>query len=223
MVAATFLTPEAVAPCARTARRLGRVATGSNRGKAFVSRDGCLCGQKLRGTSRRRFPMPLQSAPPAGGQRGEPESYPPLVDVDGISRSSTLRRATGSVMRGTAPAVAAIQRLAKRHLAEHTLVLYDLTSSYLEGTHCPLAQRGHSRDGKPGTLQILFGLLCTAEGCPVAVEVFEGLTGDPKTVASQVDKIRTRFGLQRVVLVGDRGMLTAAPAAQFSSSRSGGW
>ena len=102
------------------------------------------------------------------------------------------------------------QRLAKRHLQEHTLVLYDLTSSYVEGTHCELAQRGHSRDGKKGTLQIVFGLLCTAAGCPVAVEVFEGSTSDPNTVASQVDKIRTRFGLHRVVLVGDRGMLTAA-------------
>ncbi|MCY4636009.1 MAG: IS1634 family transposase [Acidobacteria bacterium] len=102
------------------------------------------------------------------------------------------------------------QRLAKRHLQEHTLVLYDLTSSYVEGTHCELAQRGHSRDRKKGTLQIVFGLLCTATGCPVAVEVFEGSTSDPNTVASQVDKIRTRFGLHRVVLVGDRGMLTAA-------------
>ena len=106
------------------------------------------------------------------------------------------------------------QRLAKQHLQEHTLVLYDLTSSYLEGTHCPLAQRGHSRDGKQGTLQIVFGLLCTAAGCPVAVEVFEGSTSDPKTVACQVDKLRTRFGLQRVVLVGDRGMLTAARIAR---------
>ena len=102
------------------------------------------------------------------------------------------------------------QRLAKRHLQEHTLVLYDLTSSYVEGTHCKLAQRGHSRDRKKGTLQIVFGLLCTATGCPVAVEVFEGSTSDPNTVAAQVDKIRTRFGLHRVVLVGDRGMLTAA-------------
>ena len=102
------------------------------------------------------------------------------------------------------------RRLAKRHLREHTLVLYDLTSSYVEGTHCPLAQRGHSRDRKKGTLQIVFGLLCTAEGCPVAVEVFEGSTTDPLTVASQVAKIRDRFGLQQVVLVGDRGMLTAA-------------
>ncbi len=102
------------------------------------------------------------------------------------------------------------QRLAKRHLRNHTLVLYDLTSSYVEGTHCPLAQHGHSRDGKKGTLQIVFGLLCTAEGCPVAVEVFEVSTADPLTVASQVAKIRDRFGLQQVVLVGDRGMLTAA-------------
>ncbi len=102
------------------------------------------------------------------------------------------------------------QRLAKRHLQEHTLVLYDLTSSYVEGTHCELAQRGHSRDRKKGTLQIVFGLLCAATGCPVAVEVFEGSTSDPNTVAAQVDKIRTRFGLHRVVLVGDRGMLTAA-------------
>ena len=102
------------------------------------------------------------------------------------------------------------QRLAKRHLREYTLVLYDLTSSYLEGSHCPLAQHGHSRDGKKGKLQIVFELLCTAEGCPVAVEVFEGSRADPLTVASQVAKIRDRFGLQQVVLVGDREMLTAA-------------
>ena len=102
------------------------------------------------------------------------------------------------------------QRLARRHLSDNTLMLYDLTSSYFEGHTCPLARRGHSRDGKRGTLQIVFGLLCTADGCPIAVEVFEGSTGDPKTVAAQVDKIRNRFGLQRVVLVGDRGMLTGA-------------
>ena len=89
-------------------------------------------------------------------------------------------------------------------------MLYDLTSSYVEGTGSPLAQRGHSRDGQKGTLQIAFGLLCTAEGCPVAVEVFEGSTPDSLTVASQVAKIRERFGLQQVVLVGDRGMLTGA-------------
>ena len=100
--------------------------------------------------------------------------------------------------------------LAKRHLKDGTLALYDLTSSYFEGRSCPLAQLGHNRDGKKGKLQIVFGLLCDTDGRPVAVEVFEGNTADPKTVASQVHKLRRRFGLHRVVLVGDRGMLTSA-------------
>ena len=103
------------------------------------------------------------------------------------------------------PRQAAIeQRLAQRHLQEHTLVLYDLTSSYMEGTHCPLAKRGHSRDGKQGTLQIVFGLLCTAEGCPVAVEVFGGSTADPMTVARLVVRHVIIFGyghgLQRAII-----------------------
>ena len=102
------------------------------------------------------------------------------------------------------------QALAKRHLDEGALVLYDLTSVYLEGRKCPLAQRGHSREGKRGKLQIEFGLLCDAEGCPVAVEVFAGNTADPMTVGSQIDRLRERFGLSKVVLVGDRGMLTEA-------------
>ena len=102
------------------------------------------------------------------------------------------------------------QRLAKRHLCEGSVVLYDLTSTYFEGRRCPLARRGYSRDGKRGTLQIVFGLLCNREGCPVAVEVFDGNTADPNTVARQVEKLRKRFGLERVVLVGDRGMLTEA-------------
>ena len=102
------------------------------------------------------------------------------------------------------------RRLAKRHLTDGALVLYDLTSSYLEGRRCPLAKRGHSRDGKRGKLQIEFGLLCDREGCPVAVEVFDGNTADPMTVGTQIDKLRHRFGLHRVVLVGDRGMLTEA-------------
>jgi hypothetical protein len=102
------------------------------------------------------------------------------------------------------------QELAKRPLAGGGLVLYDLTSTYFEGRHCPLGKLGHSRDDKSGKLQIVFGLLTNAEGCPVAVEVFDGNTGDPKTVASQIDKLRTRFALQDVVLVGDRGMITSA-------------
>jgi len=100
--------------------------------------------------------------------------------------------------------------LGKRHLAEGSLVLYDLSSTYFEGRHCPLARFGHSRDERSGNPQIVFGLLTDSEGCPVAVEVFEGNTGDPKTVAPQVDKLRRRFHLKQVVLVGDRGMLTSA-------------
>jgi DDE family transposase len=100
--------------------------------------------------------------------------------------------------------------LAKRHLRDGCLVLYDLTSSYLEGRHCELGRFGYSRDGKKDKLQIVFGLLCAADGCPVAVEVFEGNTGDPSTLAAQVAKLKERFGLSRVLLVGDRGMVTAA-------------
>src|SRR5487761_2137878 len=100
--------------------------------------------------------------------------------------------------------------LAKRELQDGAMVLYDLTSTSFEGRHCPLARLGHSRDDKAGTPQIVFGLLTNAEGCPVAVEVFDGNTSDPKTVATQVDKLRHRFGLQKVVLVGDRGMITSA-------------
>jgi hypothetical protein len=100
--------------------------------------------------------------------------------------------------------------LARRHLASHDLVLYDLSSSYVEGRHCPLARLGYSRDGKRGTLQIEYGLVTDREGRPVAVEVFAGNTGDPATVPAQVEKLRHRFGLERVVLVGDRGMLTSA-------------
>ena len=101
-------------------------------------------------------------------------------------------------------------RLARRHLKDGALVLYDLTSVYLEGRRCPLAKRGYSRDGRRGKLQIEFGLLCDGEGRPVAVEVFEGNTADPATVGAQIDKLRHRFGFSKVVLVGDRGMLTEA-------------
>jgi transposase len=100
--------------------------------------------------------------------------------------------------------------LAKRHLKNGTLVLYDVSSSYFEGHCCPLAQRGHNRDGKHGKLQIVYGLLCAPDGCPVAIEVFEGSTGDPNTLAVQIDKLKRRFELAHVVLVGDRGMITKA-------------
>ena len=101
-------------------------------------------------------------------------------------------------------------RLAKRHLADGALVLYDPSPTCFEGRCCPLAKRGYSRDGKRGKLRIVFGLLCDRDGCPVAVEVFDGNTADPRTLSAQLDKLRRRFSLNRVVLVGDRGMLTDA-------------
>jgi len=102
-------------------------------------------------------------------------------------------------------------KLAKKHLEGGSLVLYDVTSSYYTGTHCPLASFGHAGKGKKkGFPRIKYGLLCNSEGCPVAVEVFEGNTADSMTLAPQVKKIRKRFGLERVVLVGDRGMITEA-------------
>ena len=93
--------------------------------------------------------------------------------------------------------------LAKRHLTHGTLVLYDVSSSYLEGRCCPLAKRGYSRDGKKGTLQIVYGLLCAPNGCPIAIEVFDGNTADPMTLAAQIEKLKQRFRLDHVILVGD--------------------
>ena len=100
--------------------------------------------------------------------------------------------------------------LARKHLHDGTLVLYDVSSSYVEGRCCELARLGYNRDGKKGKLQIVYGLLCAADGCPVAIEVFEGDTGDPRTLAAQIDKVKKRFALERVTLIGDRGMITQA-------------
>lgn len=101
-------------------------------------------------------------------------------------------------------------KLAKRHLSEGTLVLYDASSSYYTGRQSSLIKHGYSRDGKPAEPQIVYGLLCARDGCPVAVEVFPGNTADPVTFTAQVQRLRERFGLRRVVLVGDRGMITSA-------------
>src|SRR3984893_1298080 len=100
--------------------------------------------------------------------------------------------------------------LGKRHLTNGMLVLYDVSSSYMEGRCCPLAKRGYSRDGRKGTLQIVYGLLCAPDGCPIAIEVFAGNTADPMTLATQIEKLKQRFNLDHVVLVGDRGMITRA-------------
>ena len=102
------------------------------------------------------------------------------------------------------------ERLAKRHLRDGEMVLYDVSSSYFEGRTCPLAKRGYSRDGQSGLPQIIYGLLCDKEGRPVAIEVFTGETHDDKTLPAQVTKIKDRFGLSRIVLVADRGMVTKA-------------
>lgn len=100
--------------------------------------------------------------------------------------------------------------LARRHLADGVLVLYDVTSSYFEGRCCPLARYGHSRDHRRDRPQIVYGLLCTREGLPIAVEVFEGNTADPSTLRAQIEKVKDRFAISRMVLVGDRGMITSA-------------
>src|ERR1700739_2189883 len=102
------------------------------------------------------------------------------------------------------------QALARKHLRDGTLVLYDVSSSYLEGRCCELARVGFHQDGKKGKLQIVYGLMCAPDGCPVAIEVFEGDTGDSLTLATQIDKLKRRFELSHCVLVGDRGMITQA-------------
>jgi len=115
------------------------------------------------------------------------------------------------------------KKLAAHHLAENSLVLYDVTSSYYEGRTCPLARFGHNRDRKKGTLIIVYGLLTDDEGRPVAVQVYRGNTGDPNTVPDQVEKLRKRFGLNSVVLVGDRGMLTQTQIDKLKDYPGIGW
>ena len=115
------------------------------------------------------------------------------------------------------------QKLAKKHLKQGSLVLYDVTSSYYEGRTCPLARYGHDRDGKGDRPIVVYGVLCDAEGRPVAVDVYPGNTGDPTTVPDQVTKLRERFGLSRVILVGDRGMLTQTQIEALKEHPGLGW
>ncbi len=111
--------------------------------------------------------------------------------------------------------------LAKKHLGEGALVLYDISSTYFEGKSCPLAHYGYSRDKKKGKLQIVFGLLCDKQGCPIAVEVFEGNTKDDTTFGHQIEKVRNRFGISRVIWIGDRGMITQARINEDIKPRKG--
>ena len=115
------------------------------------------------------------------------------------------------------------KRLAKRHLKEGGLMLFDLTSSSFEGVTCPLAKIGYSRDGKPGTLQVNYGLLTDARGCPVAVSVFEGNTADPRTLLPQVEKARDSFGIASLTMVGDRGMISNVQIEAMRKMEGVGW
>jgi len=115
------------------------------------------------------------------------------------------------------------RKLAKRHLKEGALALYDVSSSHYEGSTCPLARHGHDRDGRGDLPIIVYGVLADAEGRPVAMSVYEGNTGDPTTVPEQVDKLRDRFSLQHVVLAGDRGMLTQAKIEALKAHPGLGW
>lgn len=115
------------------------------------------------------------------------------------------------------------KKLAVRHLSTGGLVLYDLSSSYFEGTCCPLAKRGYNRDGKHGMLQVNYGLLTDARGCPVAVSVHEGNTADSTTFLPEVRRLRTNFGIERMVMVGDRGMISQKAIAEMRDSEEIGW
>ena len=148
-------------------------------------------------------------------------------------RSTTLGEELGIAEAGAEELYAALdwllerqegleRRLAKRRLGEGGLVLYDVSSSSYEGKRCPLAKWGYNRDGD-GLPGIVYGLLTDGEGCPVAVRVYEGNTGDPKTVPDQVEKVKRGFGLEKVVLVGDRGMLTQAQVSKLKEYAGIGW
>jgi Transposase DDE domain len=189
-----------VAAVLGTARRLGLpqlIASGRSRERDLV--EAMIAARIIEPSSKLAIARALHS-------ETKESSLPEVLGVESASEDELY-----AAMDWLLPRQRRIEEaLAKRHLGDGTLALYDLTSTYFEGRKCPLAKLGHSRDGKAGKLQIVFGLLTNAEGCPVAVEVFAGNTGDPKTVASQVEKLRERFKLNRVVLVGDRGMLTSA-------------
>lgn len=115
------------------------------------------------------------------------------------------------------------KKLATRHLKEDSLVLYDLSSSYFEGSHCPLAKLGYSRDGKRGTLQVNYGLLTDGRGCPVAISVHKGNASDSTTFMPQVTRLREEFGIKRMVMVGDRGMISQKAIDEMSKDTDVAW
>jgi len=131
-------------------------------------------------------------------------TLPELLDLEGVDEDDIYKAMDWLLARQKRIE----KKLAKRHLDEGDMVLYDLTSSYFEGVTCPLARRGKSRDRKRNTLQVNYGLVSTKDGCPVSVSVYEGNTGDPTTLMEQAQKVRDDFGIGEMVLVGDRGMIT---------------
>ncbi len=131
-------------------------------------------------------------------------TLPELLDLEGVDEDDIYEAMDWLLARQKRIE----KKLAKRHLSEGDMVLYDLTSSYFEGVTCPLARLGKSRDRKRNTLQVNYGLVSTKEGCPVSMSVYEGNTGDPTTLMEQAQKVRDDFGVVEMVLVGDRGMIT---------------
>ena len=187
--------------------------------EAIISRERCSERDLVLGMIVSRLLAPSSKLATARGLGAQTLSSS-LGDVLGIE-SAEVSELYGAMDWLIARQAQIENAFAARHLSDGCLVLYDVTSVYVEGRKSPLAQWGHNRDGKKGKLQIVFGLLCTSQGCPVAVEVFEGNTADPKTLTSQIVKIRTRFGLSRVVIVGDRGMITEARLKEDLRSEEG--
>ncbi len=146
-------------------------------------------------------------------------TLPELLDLEGVDEDDIYEAMDWLLSRQDRIE----KKLAKRHIQNGDMVLYDLSSSYFEGTTCPLAKRGKSRDRKRNTLQVNYGLVTTKNGCPVSVSVYEGNTGDPTTVMDQVHKVRNDFGIEQMVFVGDRGMVTQRQIDQLKSDNCLGW
>src|SRR5260370_413005 len=145
--------------------------------------------------------------------RGSPPAI--LLRESYREAGKTKNRTLANLSRWPAERIEQLRAVLPRgHLKEGAVLLYDVPSTYLEGRGCELAQHGYSRDHRSDRPQIVIGLMCAADGCPVAVEVFEGHTADPLTLSVQIDKLKQRFKLQRVVMVGDRGLLTSARIEQ---------
>ena len=195
----------AAAVTIRRSRPHGHVAAvpGTLRSPGLVRVPGRKAGPRRGGGRRRDTRSGLEPGDRQGAGSGDRVDEPRIP-----ARARPCHRQRDAGYARLAPGTPALDREEPGQQAPeggNTLILYDMGSSYLEGRKCPLAAFGHNRDGKRGRMQVTYGPLCAADGCPVAVEVFAGNAGDPSTVAGQVDRVRKRFGIGRVALVGDRG------------------